>query len=525
MKILICCAAGMSSSLLVQKMRDEVKQRDLEDIKIGACSVNQLNQYIQEADVLLLAPQINYIHDEIRHLNLSSLSIINITFEEYGTLNASQLMNRVLSGQTNIALHKNEPFFDQVNRLLSPFALKVGHNKSLEAISKSFTSIMPITMIGSIFVLLQNLPLPNYTDFLETNGLSNIFSLMTGATMDILSLYLVFFVAYHYVKSQHEHGHPAALLALICFFLITGKTGNYYALDYLGTKGIFGAIFIGLITGKLYLFILKYNQLKLPKTIPSQVTRSLNAIFPSFIIISFFTCIVYLMSQTPYGNLHNLLYKTLQSTLNRYLSNNIISNIFFQLITNLLWFFGIHGGNIVSSITNPIYIPLALENFALYSQGQEPVNIISNVFAKCFISGGVGSMFSLSILMTLFSKSEQYKTFGKISLPTTFFYINEPLLFGIPIIMNSIYFIPLMTITPTLGLLTYFVMSIGLVPIPRGIQLPWTTPPIIYGLLQGGWRLAFWEILMIFLAMMMWYPFFKIGDREAYKKEHDECHN
>lgn len=526
MKILICCAAGMSSSLLVQKMRAEIKARDLNDIKVGACSLNQLHQYAKEADVLLIAPQINYISSEAEKFNLSHLKIIHITNSEYGLLDASSIINRVLSEDSTTIIHKkNEQPFSSTHQLLFSFAIRITTSKWLEAISRSFTSIMPITMIGSIFTLLENLPFQFYTDFINDNGLLYLFELMNGATLDIISVYLVFFIAYNYVRSHDEHGHPAALLALICFFLITGKQNDFYALDYLGTKGIFGAIFIGLITGKLYLMTLKFNTLKLPKTIPTQVYRSLISIFPSFVIIAFFTLFVYLISLTPYGNLHHLFYYTLQTTLSNYLGNNIFSYVFFQLICNILWFFGIHGGNIVTSITNPIYIPLAIENFNLYSSGQQPINIISNSFVKCYNSGGVGSMFGLSILMSYFSKSQQYKTLGRIALPTTFFYINEPLLFGIPVIMNPLCFIPLMIISPVLGSLTYFVMEIGLIPIPRGIQLPWTTPPLIYGFLQGGWRLALWELFSIVCAMLIWYPFFKKGDNEAYQKEHNECHN
>lgn len=526
MKILICCAAGMSSSLLVQKMRTEVQNRHLEDMKVGACSLNQLKQYAKEADVLLMAPHINYISEEIEELNLPHLKIIHITHQEYGHLDVQSLIDRILiedtsKPQTNKLNPKYKSFYD----FLTPFALKISTNRFLESISKSFTSIMPITMIGSIFTLLENIPFPFYLKFINETGLVELFNLMNGATIDILSLYLVFYITYHYVRSHDEHGHPAGLIATICFFLITGRQGNTYSPEYLGTKGIFGAIFIGITTGMLYIKVQRSNTLKLPRTIPKQVYRSLMSIYPAFMIITFFTAITYLISLTPYGNLHNLFYQALQTTLVNYLGNNIVSFVFFQFVCNILWFFGIHGGNIITSITNPIYIPLAIENFNLYSQGLEPINIISNSFAKCFTSGGVGSMFSLSILMTYFSKSEQYKTLGRISLPTTFFYINEPLLFGIPVIMNPLYFFPLMIATPLLGTITYFVMKIGLVPIPRGLQLPWTTPPILYGFLQGGYKLALWEIVSIVLAMLIWYPFFKRGDEDAYKKEHNECHN
>lgn len=520
MNVLICCAGGMSSSLLVQKMRDEIKSREINHIKVGACAISQLHQYIKEADILLVAPQVNFISSQ---LDNQDIPVFYITSEEYGTLNASSLLDRILTGEKeNKSPLKPQTFLDKVYEHLTPLATKISLSKFLDAISRSFISIMPISTVGSIFMLLENLSFQSYTDFLETSGLSHLFDLVTGATIDVISVYLVFFIAYNYVRSHDEHGHPAGLLALICFFLITGQTNGTYLSTYLGNKGIFSAIFIGLVTGKLYLFILKHQTFKLTKSIPLEIYHSISAVFPSMVIIVAFMIIAGIMKETSYGNLHNLLYALLQTTFSKYLSNNIISYVFVSLSTNLLWFFGIHGGNVLNSITSPIYYPLAMENFSLYCQGLEPVNIITNCFAKCFISGGVGSMFSLSILMAFFSKSEQYKTLGRIALPTTFFYINEPLLFGIPIIMNPLYFIPLIFITPTLSVLTYTVMKLGFVPITRGIQLPWTTPPFIYGFLQGGIKLALWEGLCILIAMLCWYPFFRIGDKEAYLKEHQE---
>ena len=188
-------------------------------------------------------------------------------------------------------------------------------------------------------------------------------------------------------------------------------------------------------------------------------------------------------------------------------------------MANLLWFFGLHGGNITGSITSPIYTPLGLENLALYQAGQEPINIISPQLTNCFTFGGVGSMFSLAILMTFLSKSEQFKTLGKLSLPTTFFFINEPLIFGIPVVLNPLFFIPLIFLTPIMAFMTYGVMSIGLIPIPNGVQIPWTTPPIISGFLIGDGRLVIWQILMILFAMAAYFPFFKVADKRAYEEE------
>ena len=215
-----------------------------------------------------------------------------------------------------------------------------------------------------------------------------------------------------------------------------------------------------------------------------------------------------------------MIFTIIQSNLMRFIGNNVWSWLFFNLMANLLWFFGLHGGNIVGSITNPIYTPLSLENLAAFQAGEKTMPyIITGAFGKSFTFGGIGSMFGLAILMCFFAKSKQYKTLGKLSLPTTFFFINEPLLFGIPVVLNPMFFIPLMLITPILGTVTYFAMKIGICPIPHGVQIPWTTPPVINGFLQGGFGLAVWELLMVLASIVLWYPFYKMGDDMAFKEE------
>lgn len=403
---------------------------------------------------------------------------------------------------------------------LVPVAAALGANKYLKAISGGFIAIMSATIVGSLFTLLCNLPIESYTNWLASSGFGDILSLPSQATIDLIALYAVFFIAYTLAKEFDVDGAGAGLSALVSFMLITGRTEGAYATTYLGAKGLFCAMFVGLIAARIYIFVVKRGWvIKLPDSVPPNVSNSFSALIPTGIVVTIFLIISGLMTLTSYHDLHTAVFTIIQSNLMKFMGDSLPSFLFFNLMTNLLWFFGLHGGNIVGSITNPIYTPLALENFALYEAGEAPTHIISGSFTKCFTSGGVGSMFALAIIMVLFAKSKQFKTLGKLSLPTTFFFINEPLLFGIPIVLNPLFFIPLMITTPLLGTATYFVMKIGLVPIPSGAQIPWTTPPILYGILQGSWKIALWEVIMIIAAGLIWYPFFKIADKRAYEEE------
>ena len=426
-----------------------------------------------------------------------------------------------------------EKFMNWMEVHMMPIAGKLGNNRYLKAISSGFIAVMAATIVGSIFTLIGNLPITAWTTWLSETGLSSILALPGQCTTDLIAVYAVFFIAYSLAKSFDVDGAGAGLSCLVSFFIVTGRTAYFataaedaasvsaLATTYLGAKGLFTAMIIALIGARIYVAVVKKGWvITLPESVPPNVANSFSSLISASFVVVIFLLVAMLCSFTPYGDLHTMIFTVIQSNLMRFIGNNIWSFLFFNLMTNLLWFFGLHGGNIVGSITNPVYTPLSLENLAAFQAGEKTMPyIITGAFTKSFTFGGVGTMFGLAILMCFFAKSKQYKMLGKLSLPTTFFFINEPLLFGIPVVLNPMFFLPLMFITPILGSLTYFVMKIGLVPIPHGLQIPWTTPPVINGFLQGGIGLAVWELLMILASIALWYPFFKMGDKKALEEE------
>ncbi len=426
-----------------------------------------------------------------------------------------------------------EKFMNWMEVHMMPIAGKLGNNRYLKAISSGFIAVMAATIVGSIFTLIGNLPITAWTTWLSETGLSSILALPGQCTTDLIAVYAVFFIAYSLAKSFDVDGAGAGLSCLVSFFIVTGRTAYFataaedaasvsaLATTYLGAKGLFTAMIIALIGARIYVAVVKKGWvITLPESVPPNVANSFSSLIPASFVVVIFLLVAMLCSFTPYSDLHTMIFTVIQSNLMRFIGNNIWSFLFFNLMTNLLWFFGLHGGNIVGSITNPVYTPLSLENLAAFQAGEKTMPyIITGAFTKSFTFGGVGTMFGLAILMCFFAKSKQYKMLGKLSLPTTFFFINEPLLFGIPVVLNPMFFLPLMFITPILGSLTYFVMKIGLVPIPHGLQIPWTTPPVINGFLQGGIGLAVWELLMILASIALWYPFFKMGDKKALEEE------
>src|SRR5699024_5148317 len=192
------------------------------------------------------------------------------------------------------------------------------------------------------------------------------------------------------------------------------------------------------------------------------------------------------------------------------------------ILSNFIWFFGIHGIVIVS-IVNPILISIDLENLEHTSAGTEPIHIIGKNFTNVYGGmTGAGIIMGLIILMTFFAKSKQYRTLGKLSIVPDIFSIAEPAIFGTPIVLNLVLIIPFVLI-PTISILVaFFLTKIGILPILSGIQLPWSTPVILQGFLLGGWRVALYQIFLLAFSAIVYYPFFQVLDKRAYEIEQKE---
>ena len=140
---------------------------------------------------------------------------------------------------------------------LVPIAATLGQNKYLRAISGGFIAIMSATIVGSLFTLLSNLPIKAYTDWLASSGFGSILALPSQATIDLIALYAVFFIAYTLAKEFDVDGSGAGLSALVSFFLVTGRTEGAYATAFLGAKGLFCAMFVALAASRIYIFVVK----------------------------------------------------------------------------------------------------------------------------------------------------------------------------------------------------------------------------------------------------------------------------
>ena len=411
---------------------------------------------------------------------------------------------------------------------LLPIGAKLSANRYLKAINKAFMIILPLTIFGSIFTLLSSFPIDAWTAWLSSSGLSFWLSLPSKLTIDLIALYTVVAIGYAYAKEEGCDGFAGGLAGLVSFFIVTplaqivtkeGATVTAISMDWVGARGLFVAMIVGICAAQLFVFFTKKGLvIRMPEGVPPMVSKSFSSLIPIFLIGTIFLVIAYVFSLTSFGSVHNLIYTFIAMPLQA-VGGSLAGAIVFTIALHLLWFFGIHGGNVVRSITNPFLIPLALENLAVYQAGGTPEHIYTSVFRDTYNFGGAGMTISLCILMIFFAKSERYKTLGKLALPANIFYINEPITFGTPIVLNTTLLIPFILAPLITTLLAYGLTAIGVLPVLIGYQIPWSMPPIISGFIQGGFIVAAFQVFCIFLTFAIYYPFFKVIDKQARLEE------
>ncbi|QTL99261.1 PTS sugar transporter subunit IIC [Iocasia frigidifontis] len=403
------------------------------------------------------------------------------------------------------------------------------NNKYIKSVSNAMILIMTPIIVGSIFTLLTNLPIKAWTDFISKTGLVDLIKIPVSFTSNITALLAAFLIAYSLAERFNKDGLMSGVLGLICFLIVTptgqvkinDKMISYIPFDWIGPKGLFVAILIGLLTARIYVFFIEKGFIiKMPEGVPPNVARSFNTLIPGFVtvILALFIAIIFKFS--PYGSLNQAVFTCIQTPLQG-LTGSYISLLIINLAIGILWFFGIHGTVIVfNGIMGPLLLSMDMQNQAAYQAGQALPNIVGMEFFRAYVfMSGTGLTIGLALLMAFFAKSKQYKILGRLVIPTSIFNINEPITFGTPIVLNPVMLIPYLAAPILSSTIAYAVTAIGLVPRINGVQLPWPLPIGISGVLLGSWKIAVLQFFMVFVSLAVYYIPFRYMDRKAYELE------
>lgn len=429
-----------------------------------------------------------------------------------------------------------EKFLNFLEKVLEPIAVRIAGNKYMLALRDGFVYTLPFTLTGSIFLLLAFFPVPAVAEFMESTGLQSYLLLVSGVTFDLMAVLAVLGISYHLAKSNEDDAFVVAVLSLIIFFLLQAPehmmedgtlVSGVISKQYLGAQGVFTAIVIGMLVPYIFNKIIKRNlTIKLPDQVPPAVAQSFAAIFPvAIIIMTFWLFQVFTLALTDFTSLSQIIYFVIQTPLQR-VGNSFFGVLLTITLPQLFWFFGLHGSTIVMGIMSPIYQANSLENLALYQEGMLSLEngahlVTQNLFDSFMNIGGSGMTLGITVLLLnrkLF-KSKQNNELGKLAIGPGIFTINEPVIFGTPIVFNPLLFVPFVLTPIVVSFITLSSIQLGIVPPFNGLILPWTTPPIISGFLICGWKGSVLQIFNIIVSALIYYPFYKVLDRQYVKRE------
>jgi PTS system cellobiose-specific IIC component len=332
------------------------------------------------------------------------------------------------------------------------------------------------------------------------------------ATFGVLAIVACFSMAYELGRRSGQDALASASMATVTFLMIQLDAGSMALVaENLGARGLFTAIVVALATvGVQRFFTDRGMVIRLPPSVPPIVVQSFVALTPLACLVAIFWSIRFVAGVDITG-----LVQTAFTPL-VFALNTLPGILVYACLVTGLWSVGINGDNAVDAIVAPIFLQYLAENVAAMSAGQPLPYVTANGFFTTFVNvGGTGATLALALVL-LRSPAPQFRQVSRLSLPTQVFQINEPIFFGLPIVLNPVFMIPYVLCALLLTAGSFLLMSWGFVQKPF-VNIPWTTPPIVgHYLVSGGdWRAAVWGALSIVMAMLVYLPFARIAERRA----------
>ncbi|MDU6181891.1 MAG: PTS transporter subunit EIIC [Anaerococcus vaginalis] len=451
-------------------------------------------------------------------------------------------------------MESNNKFNKFLNDKLVPLGAKISNQPHLKAIRDGMVAATPLALLGGMTLIVTSPPVN-----LETMKPTNIFfqflivwkqwaiqhglgiELLFRSSMGLMALFVCMAISNSLAKHYKMQSMNTMIIAAVSF-LITSAPSNLVVfsdilnksktiekalegqsmalpMNYLGAEGIFTAIIIGLLVTESTRFLQDRGLLiKMPEAVPEPVKASFASIIPLVVNVVCIFLISLLVQSLTGGLLIPDLIKKLFSPF-VFAVDSVVGIFLISIVTQLLWVVGLHGSSIVSGLVGAFELGNLAANAEAVTKGLAPEFIYTEPFRAFFmILGGAGATIGLNILM-LRSKDKQMRTLGKLAILPSIFNINEPIIFGVPIVLNPVLAIPFIGVQTVNGILTYIVMKLDILG-KTYTYVPWTTPaPIGAAIATMSIIAFFWIIFLIVLDILMWYPFFKTYEKQLLKEE------
>ena len=427
--------------------------------------------------------------------------------------------------------------FDRFIEFMGEFA----QIKAVAALRDGFIMTTPFTICGSVFLLLANLPLPGYAEFMASlfgADWTAPLNAVAGGTFSVLALIVVLAITYKFVENEGCDAIMASILSLSTFLILMPPTivskggetiGDIIPKAWAGSNGVITAIIIAFFVSYVFCYCEKNHiGIKMPDSVPSGVAKAFTALVPGMIFFTAASVLYGLCHYIGATTLPEMVFKVIQTPLQG-LSDSLAGGSIIVGLQSILFWAGIHGPNVVGGVVSPLLIANSLDNQHIIDAGMSLINNpeakiftcqINDVFVK---SGGCGLTLGLLIAGIFTARSQQLKSLMKMAFVPGLFNINEPIIFGLPIVFNPYLLVPFVIVPLIAMFVTYFAISTGFMAPFSAVQVPWTTPPVIAGFLLNGWQGAVVQIVNLAIATVIYFPFLKAQDKAFLKEEMGEA--
>lgn len=419
-----------------------------------------------------------------------------------------------------------EKITDKISALLTPLSEKLMSVQFISAISQTMQAVMPVILIGSIGCLIAYLDVGPWQDIVTSVPyLVSICDKLQLVTLGLFSLYVVTILTYVYATMLEMKENVACIpISVTVFLMFTPCSWEGVPTTWMGTSGLFSALIIGILVPRLVRWMIqKRICIRMPDTVPKFVEDSFKILIPGLIIAAAAGVINAVLENTSFECLHNVIYTIIQAPISN-IGLSLPGHMLICVLAASVMWCGLHAGTI-GNLLQPLLLAASADNLAAYTSGQEMPHLITQEFFNLTLPGMAGCLLIPAILMAFFCRSRQLKSVGRLAVVPAVFGIGEPVLFGAPVMLNALLFLPMIISIVVNNILAYGAMALDIVGRSTGVVLPWTTPPILYPLLSNSTpvRAAILNLLLILIDLVIWYPFVKVFDRNTCRQEEEKA--
>ena len=421
---------------------------------------------------------------------------------------------------------------DKLQNVLLSISSKVETNKYLGSIKEAFTMFVPFIIVGSFGSMLNILVsgangLAQWVPWLS--NLSPAFTAINFVTISCMSLPIAFLIGYKLAEKENLPQLESGLIGLLSYLAVCPNTistvveglkdpvvVNGLGAGVIGAQGLFVSMIMSMVAVKFFGLLTNIDaiKIKMPDSVPTGIARSFNILIPIFIIITAFS-VGGCLFNTFTGNYLNVwIYNIIQLPLQA-LANTTGGILVLALVNQLFWFLGIHGGMVIEGVRGPLSAAGLAENISAVQAGGVATNILTRGFWTSFVVvGGGGITLSLLIAIFIFSKREDHKSIAKFSLIPGICGINEPVVFGLPLVLNPIFAIPFILNSVIAAFIAVVVTNIGFLTCGV-LDCPPGLPVFVTGFISYGIHGIIVQAIILIVTFIIWVPFVLMSNKQA----------